>query len=210
MIIVLRIHNQWSFVQSLLWRQIRWLFEWTEVSISKIIVSSKNWSSDWLFEIWGCLTSSSLLKIEWYFIPTSKGLFKSIFEFLSLCCVGSKSSISLNNISISPRSILIILNWLTMKVRSLLWSIFPEMLLTWKETTRMKLASWLLHFIKTSIVVVNISISTTTIWLIDDSSVTHHFDSVVVAWSWWWASKSSGWHVVASFWVRELLHTLYL
>jgi len=44
----------------------------------------------------------------------------------------------------------------------------------------MKLSSWLFCLVKSTIVVVNVSISTSAVWLVDDASITHHFYTIEV------------------------------
>ena len=171
-------------------------------------VSCECWSCSCL-NGWRRLTSASLFKIKWNFFPASKRVFKSISVLLSLCSVIREPTISLNHIGVSSTSILVVLNWLTMKMRLLLRRVLPEMLLTRKETTRLELVSRLLHLVKSTIIIVDVSVSTGAVWLINDSAVAHHFDSVVVPWSRCCTSKSTGWHVDTAFCVRELLHIFY-
>lgn len=180
MLPILWIHNRARLDLSLR-RKVGLFLKWTEVGISKIVVSGENWPS-WLLSLRSCLTSSTLFKIEWNFVPSSEGIFESISVFFTFCLVGGETTVTLNDVGVSSCSILVVLDWLTMEMRTFLGSIFPEMFLAWEETTWVKLASWLLHLIKTTIVIVNISISAATVWLIDDSSVSHHLDSVVVTW----------------------------
>ena len=49
-----------------------------------------------------------------------------------------------------------------------------------QKTSWMKLSSWLFHLVKSTIVVVNVSISTSAVWLVDDASITHHFYAIEV------------------------------
>jgi len=118
----------------------------------------------------------------------------------------TKTSISEFNISVSSWSILRILNWLRMNIRMFLLLEKFRVFEPGQKSGRVELRSWFFHLIETSIIIIDISISTSTIWLINDASVPHHFDPIMIFRSWNSCVKVLRWDVVIVLLIRKLLH----
>ena len=84
-------------------------------------------------------------------------------------------------IRISARSVLWILNGFRVNMRKFVFSEELLVIQAWKTNcSRFELRSWLFHLVKTTIVIINVSISASTVWLVDDASVIMVLLSVVI------------------------------
>ena len=122
-----------------------------------------------------------LLEIEGIILILSQRVSEclSVLNEAGLGC--GKASITDLDVGVSSTSILVIPDWLRVKMWVPILSKLSHMILSWQKTSGMKLSSCLLHLAKASVVVENVGVSTCSIYLIVNSSISHHFNSVMIS-----------------------------